>query len=175
MTPEARAAALLLKHGVTTAPVPVEKVIRAEKFMIGWQRHKGPEWGFALREPGETTIGVNINTSKWRQRGSMAHSLGHVLMHEGPAIIVCHAARLRTRGLPLSATDEQEAEASAFAVALLMPPQAFTAAVDEFAEGQPEGESPVPRDELVDWLAKKFAVSPEAAVFRLVSLGLLAV
>lgn len=175
VTPEAHAARLLARHGVTAAPVPVEKIVQAEKVTVGSQRHKGPEWGFTLRDQGETMIGVNINTSKWRQRGSVAHSLGHVLMHEGPKLIVCHAVRLRTRGLELSATDVQEAEASAFAAALLMPPEAFALAVDEFAGGRPEGESPAPRAELTDWLAKRFAVSPEGAVFRLVSLGLLAV
>ena len=174
MTPEGHAAEVLARYEVTSVPVPVDDIVHALKFSVGTQRHKGPEWGFVLRAEPRDIIGVNINTSRWRQRGSLAHSLGHALMHEGD-LIVCHAVRLRTRGLPKAATDAEEAEASAFAVALLMSPEAFAAAVDEFATGRPEGENPPPRDELIDWLAKKFGASPEAVVFRLVSFGLLAV
>lgn len=172
-SPERLAKALLRKHAPGGIPVPVEDIARGEGASLGWSRHQGPEWGLVMREPSRTTLGVNVNTSARRQRGSLAHALGHLLMHDG-SLIVCHAARLGTRGRQASATDAQEAEANAFAIELLMPRDAVAKAVDEFAASRPDGEFPVPRQALEEAIGRKFNVSSEAVACRLVTRGLLA-
>lgn len=175
LSPQQRAGELLRRHAVTRAPVPVEDIARAEGASLGFKRHDGPEYGFVYRDPkARPVIGVNSATSAVRQREAVAHCLGHLLMHAG-ALIVCHGARLGTRGLPAAASDAQEAEANAFAMALLMPAALVIAAVDDFAAGRPQGESPVPRDELAAAMARAFGTGGEAATCRLVTLGLLAV
>lgn len=92
MTPEGRAAALLLKHGVTSVPVPVEDIAASEGFKIGRDRYDGPEYGFTLRDGSDLIIGVNTNTSPRRQRCAVAHCLGHGLMHQA-VILVCRTVR----------------------------------------------------------------------------------
>ena len=172
---EARARALLAGHQVTSVPVPVEDIAAAEAQVqqVVRHRHKGPEYGFTLRDGKRFIIGINSNTSAGRQRCAIAHCLAHVLLHPRD-LIVCYAARLGSRDFPSAASDREEAEANLFSAELLMPAGPFTRAVDEFAKTRPEGETPAPRDELVNEMAKKFGVAPESVTYRLIALGLLA-
>lgn len=176
VSPETRARSLLTAHEITSAPVPVEDIAATDPAVkqIVRHRHKGPEYGFTLRDGKKFLIGINSNTSAWRQRCAVAHCLGHVLMHPRD-LIVCYAARLGPRIAQACATDQEESEANLFAAELLMPAEPLGDAISEFANGRPEGEHPVPRDELVNTLARQFGVSPEAVTFRLITLGLLAV
>ena len=81
----------------------------------------GNESGFTLREGSRTIIGVNTRTSRKRQRFTIAHEIGHVVLHESP-LIVDHSVRIDWRdGVSSLGTQKQEIEANAFAAALLMP------------------------------------------------------
>ena len=178
-TPEGRAALLLRKHQVTAAPVPVEAIVIAEEIRIGRNRHSGQEFSFALNDDGtgNPIIGINTSTHENRQRGAIAHGLGHALMHmrAGRVIIVCRAVRRAGEDKISSAPSrKEEAEASAFSAALLMPDDLFTTAAIAAAEGLP-AQQKAARDEITGTLARQFGVSADAAAFRLVTLGLLAV
>jgi Zn-dependent peptidase ImmA (M78 family) len=178
-TPEGRAALLLRKHQVTAVPVPVESIVTAEGMEVGRNRHRGPEFSFALVDDGNGSpiIGINTSTHQNRQRGAIAHGLGHALMHMrgGRLIIVCRAVRRAGEDRISSAPSrEEEAEASAFSTALLMPDDLFIPAAAIAAEGLPTQQRAA-RDEITEALARQFGVSVDAAAFRLVALGLLAV
>jgi IrrE N-terminal-like domain len=178
-TPEGRAALLLHKHQVTAAPVPVERIATTEGLRIGRKRHNGPEFSFALNDDGDghAVIGINTSTHENRQRGAVAHGLGHALMHMRPGrvIIVCRAVRRPDDDtIPSSPSREEEAAASAFSTALLMPDDLFIPAAVTAAEGLP-AQQKAARDEIAEALARQFGVSVDAAAFRLVALGLLAV
>lgn len=176
MTPEARAARLLARHGVTAVPVPVENIARAEGIRIGRDRHDGPEYGFTCRIDGEgLTVGVNSNTSAQRQRCAVAHGIGHALMHMGEAVIlVCRISRAGSPGDARSTPGaRQEAEATAFCAALVMPEDAVaTAAAELAATLLTEAGGCTAFTEAV---ARQFGVPAEIAAFRLASLGLLSV
>jgi Zn-dependent peptidase ImmA (M78 family) len=177
VTLEERAAALLAKHGADGIPVPAEEIAVKEGAQVARNRFNGIESGFMLRDTANQVvmIGLNTRTSSRRQRCSLGHSLGHLLMHEGK-IIVRQSVRLRRlEGVASAATDEQEAEANAFSAALLMPREAIIAAVGAFTSETAPDEAHFPRDEMIDQLARKFDVSSEAMIFRLASLGILGV
>jgi Zn-dependent peptidase ImmA (M78 family) len=88
---------------------------------------------------------------------------------------VCRAVRRAGEDKISSAPSrEEEAEASAFSAALLMPDDLFITAAATAAEGLPTQQRAA-RDEVTEALARQFGVSVDAAAFRLVALGLLAV
>jgi hypothetical protein len=95
-----------------------------------------------------------------RRRFSVAHEVGHWLLHTGdqPQGVFCRAADLRPD--PDSPERLREREANRFAAELLMPETMVT------GEVRRHGADPVA-------LAPRFAVSDLAMGFRLVNLGLL--
>lgn len=175
-TPEGRAARLLEKHHVTGAPVHVEGIAIAEGLRIGRNCHHGPEFSFALNDDGtgRAIIGINTSTHENRQRGAIAHGLGHALMH-GRVIVICRAVRRpEDDTIKSSPSRAEEAEASAFSAALVMPAGLFVPAAVVAAEGLPTQQKAA-RDAITETLAREFGVSVDAAAFRLITLGLLAV
>lgn len=169
--PAKMAAKLLADHTPGRLPVPVEDIAKALKVEVLTNRHDGPESSFALRDEDKLYVGININTSKRRQRVATAHALGHLLMHER-VIIVCNAVRLARPGIPSRGSDEEEVQANAFAMALLIPAEAVAAVFAARDDGR--AGALFPRDKVVDELAKQFDVGSEFVCYRLVSLGLLA-
>jgi Zn-dependent peptidase ImmA (M78 family) len=97
----ARARNLLRKHGVRKAPVDVEHIARAEGLTIE-QRELGEVDGRLV----ESRIEVNAHHSLVRQRFTIAHELGHFVMHSE------HGG-----------DEHSEREADVFAATLLMPPE----------------------------------------------------
>ena len=168
--PAKLAAKLLADYAPGKFPVPVEDIAHALKVEIVRKRHDGPESSFTLRDGAKLILGLNNNTSSRRQRVAIGHALGHLLMH-GKTIIVCNAVRLARPGIASRGSDEEEAQANAFAADMLMPPKVVAAV---FATRDGQAEALFPRDEVVAELAKKFDVSSEFMCYRLVSPGLLA-
>lgn len=161
---------------MTDVPVPAEHIAGKEGLQVGRDRHNGPEFSFAFHDSvAGNVIGINTSTHENRQRGAIAHGLGHALMHGSRIIIVCRAVR-RPGDDTISSSPSrgEEAEASAFSAALLMPDDLFVQAAVVAAEGLPTQQKAA-RDGIAEALARQFGVSVDAAAFRLVTLGLLAV
>lgn len=159
----------------STIPVPVDKVAETQGWTVARESHNDPKTtcsGFALALDDMRVIGVNQRISPRRQRYAVAHSLGHALMHLKGArsLIVCYSLLLE----PLKAADkskaspDEEGQARAFAMDLLMPEQQLTAAL------RAKAPHVVSRDELIGRLAQDFEVSTEAMGYRLITLGLTA-
>ena len=165
--PDEEARRILEKYQISQPPVPIEDIAMAEGALIVRQHSNGPESGFALREGERWIIGVNTQTSRRRQRFSVAHELGHLLLHEGTLIVSSVRIDLRD-GISSLGTDKQEVEANRFAAELLMPRKIVqSAASTRIREGLPG------RDELIAELAREFDVSNEAMGYRLINLGIL--
>jgi hypothetical protein len=109
---QASARHLLKKHGVREVPVDIERIARAEGLTIE-RRELGDLDGQLVG----SRIGVNTRHSLVRQRFTIAHELGHFVMHSK------HGA-----------DEHSEREADVFAATLLMPPdilrKEFSAAPD---------------------------------------------
>jgi len=123
--------------------------------------------GMLFRKGGRAVIGVNGAHSPTRKRFTIAHELGHYLLHEGNEFV--DQVRVDFRDDRSSAgTLEQEVQANGFAAELLMPEQLVRDAHMSLAQAgiEPEGDAFVAR------LADTFEVSHEAMSYRLVNLGL---
>jgi Zn-dependent peptidase ImmA (M78 family) len=172
---EDRAAEVLRKHGINQPPIPVEDIAEWVGALVVRNNFDGTESGFTLRDGGRIIIGVNTRTSRKRQRFTIAHEIGHVVLHQNP-LIVDHSVRMDWRDDVSSlGTEKQEIEANAFGASLLMPQDMVIAQAKEFASHAPRSLiGPSWRERLISELAREFDVSTEAIGFRLINLGILA-
>src|SRR5688572_20022729 len=90
---ESRAQRLLDDHGVTTIPVAVEMLAKKSGAEIRYRSLDGDVSGMLLRADDVVVIGVDRSQAQHRQRFTIAHELGHLLMHPGRSVIVEHLRR----------------------------------------------------------------------------------
>jgi Zn-dependent peptidase ImmA (M78 family) len=172
---EEEAGRLLQKHGVGVMPVPVEDIARLEGAQIARHRFEGNESGFILRDGRQTIIGVNTLTSRRRQRFTIAHEVGHLLLHEGRPLIVDHSVRVNLRDeVSAMASDVEEIQANAFAAALLMPREFLLERLGLYVTKVQNSAKSLSREDLIGQLGREFDVSAEAMGYRLINLGVLA-
>lgn len=160
---------LLAEHTDGQIPVPVEPLLAALGWEVGRNHFDGPQAGFTAGVDGLRIIGVNTSTSPRRQRLSLAHSLGHGLLHTARKLTVCHSIRPGDAD-PSMPSDVEEAQAREFAMSLLMPADT----VRRSLRGELDDATHASRDALIARLARTFQVSNEAMGYRLISLNLIA-
>lgn len=172
---EDRAVAVLRKFGIEQPPIPVEDIADRVGALIVRNNFDGTESGFTLRDGSRIIIGVNTRTSRKRQRFTIAHEIGHVVLHESP-LIVDHSVRMDWRDNVSSlGTERQEIEANAFGASLLMPQEMVIARAKEYSAHAPHSLAGASwRERFISELAQEFDVSTEAMGFRLIRLGILA-
>jgi Zn-dependent peptidase ImmA (M78 family) len=167
---EQRARQLLDRFGVKLPPVPVEELAQKLGARLSYEPLKGNVSGMLYRREGESPIiGVNSVHAYTRQRFTIAHEIGHLLLHPGRPVIVDKLVRVnlrdKTSGL---ATDAEEIAANAFAAELLMPRRFVQAELTRRMSRRV-----VDADEwIVEELAGVFQVSRQALEYRLNNLGL---
>ncbi len=167
---ERLAAELIEKHNITAAPVPIEDIAIDEGALIARNHYSGYESGFALRDGERWIIGVNTATSPRRQRFTIAHELGHLLLHKGKPLITDYSMLINNRDDKSSlGTDREEVEANGFAAAILMPRDLIVAELKKEL-GLAEAAS---RDDLIARVARAFNVSTEAMGYRLINLNII--
>lgn len=157
---------LLDRHRVDEAPVPVDRIAKAEGARIFYQSLEDNVSGFLYRDASQTVIGVNTHHAPVRRNFTTAHELGHFLLHDQEQLHIDHDFRVRLRDDRSSeGTDEAEREANLFAASLLMP--------RAFLEADLSGQEYVDLldDDSLRELAHKYGVSTQALAIRLKSLG----
>jgi Zn-dependent peptidase ImmA (M78 family) len=118
--------------------------------------------GMVHRKPdGTAVIGVNSMEAPTRQRFTIAHELGHLLLHKDEDLHVDERFPIAFRNPKSSqAIDDKEIEANQFAAELLMP--------EEFILKDLKGKDlDIEDDDLVAELAAKYEVSTQAMTIRL--------
>ena len=162
---------LLAEMRVHEAPVPIEDIADHLGATVQYEPGDPDLSGFLLRDDDEhgLIVGVNASHHPNRQRFTIAHELGHLLLHAGERLHVDRAQRgfqvMRRDDLSSQGTDEAEREANLFAAELLMP--------QAFLEADIENEDDLDlldEDDLAD-IAKRYMVSAQALTFRLANLG----
>ncbi len=157
---------LLQSHGVTDPPVPVERIARAEGVRIYLKSLKGDISGFLYRDAQESVIGVNTHHPRARQRFTLAHEMGHFLLHAGEKVHVDHGFEILLRNdRSAKGVDDDEMEANLFAAELLMP-KAFL--MKDLADVESVD---INDDRSIGELAKRYSVSVQALMIRLTALG----
>ena len=110
-------------------------------------------------------IGINRNQAAVRRRFTIAHELGHLLLHERFQVHVDRGFRVRLRdGLSSEGTDRDEMEANRFAAELLMP-------IGFLRDDLRTQEFDLANDSELRALAKRYGVSMQALAIRLNGLG----
>lgn len=163
---ENRASSILSEFNITKAPVDIKAIVLKKGITIKPYDLGENVSGMLVIKGDEGIISYNPTESIVRQRFTMAHELGHFILHKKTQdVFVDKQFQVHFRN-ENSATgqDNQELEANSFAAAILMPKDLLLTEIkkhdfdlgDEFAMKE---------------LAKLFNVSLQAMTFRMVNLG----
>lgn len=159
---------LLVTHEIRSAPVEVREIASALGIRVQYEPAEDELSGFLLRDLSrqKTIIGVNDRHPENRQRFTIAHELGHFLLHEREKLHIDRRFQVNLRdGKSSKGESEEEKEANLFAAELLMPVQFIQK--DLVAVEALDLEN----DATIADLAKKYEVSTQAITFRLAYLG----
>jgi Zn-dependent peptidase ImmA (M78 family) len=155
---------LLHNTQISEPPVPVEVIAHALDLKICLEPFEGDISGCTIRKADKAVIGVNSLHHPNRQRFTIAHEIGHFLLHKGEEIIVDRNFRVSFRdGDSGKAEKPEEIEANYFAAELLMPA--------DFLIGDLQDKLiDIEDDALVKEVAERYRVSPQALNYRLLNL-----
>jgi Zn-dependent peptidase ImmA (M78 family) len=145
-------------------PVDVETIARSLGAEVQQLDLEDDISGILFREDGAKIIVVNQRHRLTRQRFTIAHEIGHLVLHRGEPVHVDQRFRINLRN-PLSSAgaDVEEVEANAFAADLLMPAHWLRRERRaDFIDADDEQE--------ISTLAKRYQVSQQAMLIRLTAI-----
>ena len=157
---------LLLACDALRVPVPLDIVIR-HLDLSAQARPLADASGVLVVENGRGVIGYNVNHSQVRQRFTIAHEIGHYVLHAIPnqqKLFVDKSMFKRDDGSS-TGDDFDEVQANQFAAALLMPESLIRAQIAKT-------DLDLDDEDDVSSLARQFNVSAAAMTFRLKKLKL---
>jgi len=161
-----QAQAFLRENRIHTPPVKVETIARKLGITLRYEPFEDDISGVLYRDRAQTIIGVSSFHHPNRQRFTIAHELGHLILHEVD-VHVDKGYRIVLRDSKSSqAADPLEIDANRFAAELLMPTQMLQKDVAHYIRD-------VEDEAGLDALAKRYGVSRQAMAFRLANLNLL--
>jgi Zn-dependent peptidase ImmA (M78 family) len=162
-----KARELLQAGKVARPPVPVERLAVLVGATIRYEPFAGELSGMVHRSTSGVIIGVNSMHALTRRRFTIAHELGHFLLHRNEDLHVDERFPIGFRSeLSSKAVDAAEIEANQFAAELLMPSVPLVDDVRSLAQD-------IDTETAVSQLARTYQVSEQAMTIRLSALGLL--
>ncbi|MCA6503819.1 MAG: ImmA/IrrE family metallo-endopeptidase [Pseudanabaena sp. M135S2SP2A07QC] len=162
------ASQLLRSNRIESAPVEVEKIAEYLGIKVQYEYTDDELSGFLLRDlsRNKAIIGVNAKHPDTRKRFTVAHELGHFMLHEHENLHIDKRFMIQLRDEKSSKGEfEDEKEANLFAAELLMPVDFIKSDLAEKSEFDLEDE------EFIKELAGRYGVSNQAMTFRLAYLG----
>lgn len=158
-------ASFLREFGISDTPVPVEELVRRYGAELRYVPCEDDGLsGMLFRDDDRKIIGINSLHHTNRQRFTIAHELGHLLLHKGKEVHIDRVFRVNLRNAVSSqASDREEIEANRFAAELLMP-------YDFLMKDVKDGYIDIEDEEEIEELAKKYRVSTQAMTFRLMNI-----
>lgn len=170
---ESKAQGVLDSQRITSLPIPVEEIAKKAGINV-FPFDLGTDVSGVLHiTNGVANIGYNPSESKVRQRYTLAHELGHYILHVTDAkdkVFVDNESyfqlkMFRSAKPKLSSADyKNEQEANQFAAALLMPQTLLQKELQDY-NGFDFSDS-----SMITELAKKFEVSTQAMSYRIINL-----
>ncbi len=159
----------LLKAGrIHRPPVRVQFLARNLGIKVRYEPFEREISGVLYRDKESTIIGVNALHHKNRQRFTVAHEIGHYVLHKIDVHVDKGYQFILRDSASSQATDALEIEANQFAAELLMPAHMLRKDVREYLKDL-EDESNLQK------LAAQYEVSAQAMAFRLANLQLISV
>ncbi len=166
--PEKRADQVRRDAGQTSLPVDVEAIADWLGARVVYEPMSRDLSGLLFRDGDTIVIGVNSIHPSNRQRFTIAHEIGHLVLHEGQPVVLDHVVRLNYRDARSgTATDGQEIAANKFAAELLMPAALIRAEASRIRDAGKSID-----DRFLQYMAEGFEVSAEALSNRLTNMGL---
>lgn len=158
---------LLKEAGIVEPPVDVKKLAQlAGAIVVEEPIEKEDFSGFLYTtRNSRPVIGVNSTHPKNRRRFTIAHELGHLMLHPKDGIHMDEAVIQKRDGRASEGTHDDEIEANRFAAELLMPREFLEtdlSRIDKFF---------VDDEKQIEELAKRYQVSVQAMTIRLNTLG----
>ncbi len=114
---------ILAELGMVTAPTSVEKVAKGLGISIRYAPLEDELSGMAFIKENTKVIVVNALHHPHRQRFTIAHEIGHHVLHADELATGVHVDKviMRRDVISASGTDDQEIQSNVFASELLMP------------------------------------------------------
>ncbi len=164
LSPEKQAKELREKAGVRSVPVSVEKIAKFLGVEIRYVSLDDELSGMVFIKDATVFVAVNALHHPNRQRFSIAHEIGHAVMHksmlEGKVHVDKGIKVLMRSGISSTGTVNEEIQANRFAAELLMPKEAVLEILkDKIID--------IDDDEPIEDLARKFKVSKRAMEHRI--------
>jgi Zn-dependent peptidase ImmA (M78 family) len=163
-SPAAHARNLLETLGIQTVPVPLEKVGEHFGAIIRFAPLDEELSGIIFIRDGIPIIGINAIHHPNRQRFTLAHEFGHLVLHKHLITSMVHVDKklpyFMRDAKSASGTDKIEIEANQFAAELLMPEAIL---LQEIQREAFDIDDEAPLEEL----ARKFRVSKQAMGHRI--------
>ena len=166
-TPSEEAEALLVRLNIIKVPVPVERIAKAQGAVLRYEPLDEELSGMIYLKQDTPRIVVNALHHPNRQRFTIAHEIGHLILHREHISTAVHVDkefridfRLNRDTKSTLGTDYIEIEANQFAASILMP-RSFIERLMEDKEYDFDNEGPI-RD-----LARRLRVSKQALQYRI--------
>lgn len=166
-TPYHEAQAILAQFKITKPPVPLEKIARGLGAHIRFSPLDDEISGMIYIKSNVPIIGVNSLHRPNRQRFTIAHEIGHLVMHRDLMSREVHVDKqfqiLRRDNNSATGSERIEIQANQFAAALTMPEELLRQAI---------GPHPIDIDDtqFLKALAQQFRVSEDAMRIRVINL-----
>lgn len=158
---------VLETQGIDHWPVKVDRVAKRRGINIRYSVLDDELSGMAFYKDEMAVIGVNARHHVHRQRFTIAHEIGHFMLHDDVLQKGMHVDKVITmlNRDPASSTGtvNLEIEANQFAAELLMPRALILTYMED--EGWDYGR--VPDDQAVEVMARAFNVSATAMTYRI--------
>ncbi len=150
-----------LLQGNKSLPIPIETIVSNQGIkLLSYDLGEGMS-GVLIIEQGEATIGYNKNEHRVRNRFTIAHELGHFMLHKEKDLFVDKDFKIMFRTIPSNDVNEiHEKEANEFAASILMPEDLLRREIDLLDLDYTD-------ENAVKILAKKFDVSPISMSIRI--------
>lgn len=164
VNPVTEAQHLLVKLGIKTVPTPVEKIAKTLGAQVRFSPFDDELSGMIFIKDDVPVIGINSLHHPNRQRFTLAHEIGHLVLHREAITTTIHVDKqfpaLMRDANSTNGTELREIEANQFASALLIPAEQLEQAL-QGKQFDIDDERPI------DELAKKFRVSRQALEYRI--------
>jgi Zn-dependent peptidase ImmA (M78 family) len=151
---------LLNNCQISEPPIDVETIVHCLGIDLNYVKFEDEEIsGVLINKEGHINIGVNENHPHNRQRFTIAHEIGHYILHYDKPLFVDERFRDKTSS---EGKNPEEIDANTFAAELLMPEPFIRGDMAQLKNWD---------EESIRELAKKYQVSAESLVYRLSNLG----
>lgn len=165
---EKKVDAILMEYKLDEFPIDIEKLAKELEIKIIREDFEDNIAGLLYCKKGKKYIGLNSNHHLNRQRFTVAHEIGHYVLHhpKDDDIILDTKASIFYRTKDISREQKKEIEANRFAATILMP--------EELLKNYMKDEHININDDIALWkFSNNIKVSEQTLTYRLLNLGII--